>query len=550
MLCSAPVCTRRSQSAAFHDLHASRTVFEPMLLCFTCNRISHVKCNGLTIETFKEQHLPWTCKHCQSDIHNPIATAYMNETSYELPLKARRKHFLRAEAAADPIIIGDDEEIEFDEVDTQAFSKEYDSWTAFHTAADVSHLEKDNRVLREELERIKAELESTKRSSTSQQQNYSEIFRKNSTTMPGDTSSSFDFSRHFNQSSYNFDQSRNNASSQSETNTPNTSSRQNYTTTQADVSEVLNRFTITQQQLLDEQLLSTRRKMMPKITDFDGDATKWIEFSQDVERYQRVLKYDDETIKLHLRGALKGQAFEAVKSVFNLLSLQQLIEILKNDFGDPMLVVAKSEKALKEYKLKGELFREDALKLRQLIQGYFSSCIYANTGYLNSNYLADQTYRQFRQDVRIKIREFFVSKHPNKVVVLDLSIIHDFLLSYIPLLDPKAFQKTDTIEAEKRNKANQINYTVSASNSKDKDATEWKFQISNKEAAPYLGYDMQKNTENAKKALENAENANNNAVGSVSRTDSSPQSSIQSSFCAHETKQYQMRDGHVGSHSN
>ncbi|KAG5671778.1 hypothetical protein PVAND_001955 [Polypedilum vanderplanki] len=63
MLCSAPVCTRRSQSAAFHDLHASRTVFEPMLLCFTCNRISHVKCNGLTIETFKEQHLPWTCKH-------------------------------------------------------------------------------------------------------------------------------------------------------------------------------------------------------------------------------------------------------------------------------------------------------------------------------------------------------------------------------------------------------------------------------------------------------------------------------------------------------
>jgi hypothetical protein len=135
--------------------------------------------------------------------------------------------------------------------------------------------------------------------------------------------------------------------------------------------EILSRFTTAQEKIQLEKELTTVRPTMPKISEFYGDAIKWLEFEQDVQRYRDVCKYEDETIKLHVRGALKGDAFEAVKDVFDVFTLKEIMNVLKEAFGDPMTLVRRRSKDVRTLKVPGILYRDDAVKIRVVLQGYW-----------------------------------------------------------------------------------------------------------------------------------------------------------------------------------
>ena len=499
--CSASQCKLPVKSAEYLQPSTANYEYNPMMFCFTCNQVYHVLCVGLGKEGIAEEAVPWMCHFCRANVMNPQATAYYTSSGYKQSIENRRKRFLR-----ETTIQSNDKEFdtdgEFDSCDldsferSRKFSKQEIQSTSSNDNEKLRHklfeakseskqlmsllererneaqLRLDSMML--EIQKLREEVKSSKQTSEPPSTNDSLLL---STFYAGNANSPESESTRW---KCNSDDVRQSQSSQIPSNN-----------SQCDTStlEVLSRFTVCQERIQSEKELATVRRAMPKIAEFNGEVMKWLEFEQDVNRYRTVCKYDDQTIKLHVRGALKGDAFEAVKDVFDIFTLKQVMDILKESFGDPMIMLRHKSNDIKALRIPDTIYREDAVKIRVVLQGYFAACTYAKTGYLNSNELAELIYVQFNYEDKARCKEMFIRKNPGKQIVICLNTIYDYLAERLLILD----EKPDNLKEDKKSKTMQVMSigNVSTSEGPFNDKGSYKFEIRDRSDAPFMGYDMQ-----------------------------------------------------------
>ena len=509
--CSATSCLLPVRSAEYLQPITAKYEYNPMLFCFTCNQVYHVRCVGLNKEAIAEEAVPWLCLPCRENVLNPQACAYYASSGYKTDIATRRKKFLRVSTIEGPENEFDTDG-EFDSCDLDSFERSSHKKATKLPSSSSSESEKLQRDLAQaksessklmklleqerndaklrfdsmfqEMQKMRLEINAQKSEKSIQHQaeavNTNETFSM-STFYAGNVNSPDSESTRW----------KCNVEEVNQTQVPQIS----INNSQGDTStlEVLSRFTECQERMQLEKELTTVRRAMPKITEFSGDIMKWLEFEQDVNRYRTVCKYDDPTIKLHVRGALKGDAFEAVKDVFDIFTLKQIMDVLKESFGDPMTMVRHKGNEIKALKIPGTIYREDAVKIRVVLQGYFAACTYAKTGYLNSNELAELIYEQLNYEDKARCKEMFVRKDPGKQIVICLSTIYDYLAERLLILDEKPDSLKVKGKDDKRPKSIQVmtigNAATSSRTRNDKNS--YKFEVRDRSTAPYMGYDLQ-----------------------------------------------------------
>jgi hypothetical protein len=204
----------------------------------------------------------------------------------------------------------------------------------------------------------------------------------------------------------------------------------------ADFTTLLQRLTVSQERDERRNQENLRRRALPKIAEFKGEENKWLAFKQDVDRYREHLGRDEVSLKYFVKGALKGEAFEIVRDLFDTESLEVIMATLKVAFGDEMRMVRNRGEELKNFKFSSNLYRMEAIKLQSTIQTYFAACRYANIGYINTNDIGETILNQFSHEDRLRCKAYYQQKNPDAAItVMDIQTIYEYLLARIPLLD-------------------------------------------------------------------------------------------------------------------
>lgn len=540
--CENTNCMLPKRTAHNCDPVTLANVYEPMIFCYFCNRIYHMKCKKLDLQLLSNEETPWTCHECRLNLHNGSAQTFWNKTKFTIPILDRRHSFMR-ESAISLEQDSFDVDQQFDSQDFEAFKDYFSDLTLsekFSAQQEIINAKAMARREKEKAQALQNALELEKENHKKQMDQFAQQMQQMQDQLARLSLNQPSTSRAFHHQSPTSIASQNHPlpsqqqSSQVDTasnrtiseklcdiytaktitpppiektsyvynpsppptvqdqRTPTTSLQPNdERLSESTLAQILLRFTESQERNEIRENLAHRRKVMPKMRTFDGDASKWLEFEQDVTRYTKACQYDDETVRWHMKDSLKGVAFESVRDIIDTHPLIDIMETLRSDFGDPMIMIRKKGNLIKDLKVGGVLYREDAVKLRQAIQGYFSACNYAKTGYINSNELGESIYNQFSIEDRARCKELFRSKNPGMSVIICLKTIYEYLVDRMPILDEKPHKKVEKEEKmdDKKQKSFQMFSTSLSSNKKD---DSFKYDIRDRDSAPFIGYDLTK----------------------------------------------------------
>jgi hypothetical protein len=553
--CMAVICSCKSRGGKLKDETSGLFESQPLMLCFFCNHAYHLKCVELDLNSIKEQKAPWRCAECLVDPNNEALVKYYTSTRYSKTIQSRRRTFLKDHSDEGT---GYDTDGEYDALDVSAFASfvnapkrtKQDEHLRLHDELiKAKQMTEEEKRRNQELEvKLNEQRVSNDRAFEAMKQQIEDLQKQIGSIDLGKSTTSNQAQSALNASvdaikfygplgqrpmseridgwdnnfnpntqkaasggsnaSAPIEESRentpvNNANQQQEQQPPqqqpHTSRANPRQNSQHDetVVDVIARFANSQERMEQDKLLAARRKAMPKIIEFDGDAMKWLEFEKDVERYETKCKYDEETIKLHVRGALKGEAKEAVKDVFDSFTLAQIMGMLRDLYGDAMILVKRKARELKELKGLSVSYREDVVKTKVAIQGYFSACTNAKTGCLNSNELGELIYAQYGTEDKMRVKEMFVRKNPGKQIVICLNTIYEYLTERLPLLDERPKKDKDKFSSEKKDdkkpgKPYQLNAIASSSSTSSSPPQLNPFIMKDKIEVPDFGYDMEK----------------------------------------------------------
>ena len=120
--CLMQECVMPSRTCSFTDSSTKTEFFNPMMLCFFCDRTFHTGCLDLDSNLIREESVPWRCCDCKKSLLNSHCQDYYKKTSYKLNLINRRTRFLNK------TLIPEKEssfkgEIEFDLEDLASFER-------------------------------------------------------------------------------------------------------------------------------------------------------------------------------------------------------------------------------------------------------------------------------------------------------------------------------------------------------------------------------------------------------------------------------------------
>jgi hypothetical protein len=246
-------------------------------------------------------------------------------------------------------------------------------------------------------------------------------------------------------------------------------------------------------EIASTQNLAVIRKALPKITRFDGDPRKWIQFKRDIDRYQTVGRYDEYEMRIHVLQALEGLALSRVQGSIDKVSFKTTMNALQKCFGEPTRIIDQCAKDILALKLPRYLCKDDVLLVTSKIQEYFAACYYADVECANSNQLATHIFDQlsllhkqlFRQKFRLTS-----SSHTFRLIELD--ILFEFLEDLADDLEDKKLD--DRRYEERKPKHFQINMHAMAKQSsnsfvKSVSADDYMFDIKDMKTNS-LGYDM------------------------------------------------------------
>ena len=240
-------------------------------------------------------------------------------------------------------------------------------------------------------------------------------------------------------------------------------------------------------EIASSQNLAVIRKALPKITRFDGDPRKWIQFKRDIDRYQTIGRYDDYEMRIHVFQALEGLALSRVQGSIDKVQFKITMDALQKCFGEPTRIIDQCAKDILAIRIPKQLCKDDVLLITSKIQEYFAACHYADVECANSNQLATHIFDQLsvlhKQLFRQKFRTS-TSAHAFRLIELDI------LFEYLEdLADDLEDKKLD----DKKPNPIQINMNVMTEKSSSSNAVgsgDFMFEIKDlKESS--LGYDME-----------------------------------------------------------
>ena len=218
-----------------------------------------------------------------------------------------------------------------------------------------------------------------------------------------------------------------------------------------------------QREMAFTQNLASIRKALPKITKFDGDPKKWIQFKRDVDRYRNIGKYDDYEMRIFLLQALEGIAYARVEGAIDKIPCDETLKALQKCFGEPMRIIDKCAKDILAIKVPKELFRDDVLKITSKIQEYKAACKYADVELQNSNQLGTHIFDQLSLLHKMLFRHNYRDEHEGiDCRVIDLDLVYIFLENVSNDLEAKRLDEKKFDERkmdDKKPKGLQMNVT-------------------------------------------------------------------------------------------
>lgn len=501
------------------------------LFCYTCNGISHARCQGVRSNEFvgKSREFPWRCLSCEANPANECAKVlFRSKDLIDASIRQRRNFFLKSMDLSQTA--NDDSDIELDVLREQYDKqrKEFEKLAARCRIVEKAKIEADNKIAEMQLQlnefaQLRSEFKIMQiklNEMAIKNQNVSAMNEPScSNAVSSRNTNSVDTNRRtvvapaltvdglldseylINSSTLNHGfserKSKDNAA-------PVPLSRKSVLD-DIDLSELTRSERITleqakaqieateaQREIASSQCLDVIRRALPKITKFSGDPKNWIRFKQDIERYRKVGKYSDYAMKLHILQALEGLALERVQNFIDNESFEYTLKVLEKNFGEPSRIIDKCGKDILSLKLSDELYKDDVLVINSKIQAYFSACKYANVECANSNQLAMHVFNQLGLYHKSMYRHKFRLQYPNATTrLVDLHSLFEFLEELVDDLEDKHIdhanpEKGETFAAQVNAMSMSASGNISSHAVSNEDAM---YEMIDKNESPY-GYDF------------------------------------------------------------
>lgn len=246
------------------------------------------------------------------------------------------------------------------------------------------------------------------------------------------------------------------------------------------------------------------RKSLPKIDKFDGNVDKWLTFERAVERNVREGQYTDSLAKNIIRQALTGQPLERIDSIYNYSTASEIMNYLRISYGCSNNIVASARNKLMALKLAKPLTHSSAMEVTTKITSYMAACKYAQLPVLDMS-ISMHIHSQLDLLHQQQYYRYFYEKYPGMTRTERLDAQFEFLnelANTLPMGEIKNQDKKDsgknfsvfsTSFGSPKNEAHTMssNFKFEIKDNKNK-KDDFKYEIRNKDKAPYLGYDIEK----------------------------------------------------------
>lgn len=247
------------------------------------------------------------------------------------------------------------------------------------------------------------------------------------------------------------------------------------------------------------------RKSLPKIEKYDGNIDKWLTFERAVERNIREGRFCDSLAKNLIRQALSGQPLERVDSIYNFSSASEIMNYLKESYGCSTNIVASARKKLLAIKLARPLTHFSVMEVTTKITSYMAACKYAQLPILDMS-ISMHIHSQLDSTHQQEYYKYFYQKFPGSTRLERLDVQFEFLNELsktLPMNDNKSHEKKESsgknfqvystsVASSKSGTNSRSSFSKFQSKGSKGSNDDFKYEIRSKEAAPYIGYDMDK----------------------------------------------------------
>lgn len=496
------------------------TISYSWVFCYACNRIYHLACQGHRTSNFKQLKLiePYRCNECVENPMNLVAKEfYGRRNEMDMSMNNRREFFTKSytidlsktvtekatvEEEANPSRNGENDDLKsllekFNQSENEKRGLMDELKKCYEHMSEFGKLKAEVLELRKQVFESKAET-SLQKPSTSRE-NPKLRFSTSTVFSPSHSDDSPDnlmrdpipsnFKSHIRRkvATVPVPKQRKSFIENMDMNELTRTERITLEQAQAQIDA-----TEAQREIASTQNLTVIRKALPRITKFDGDPKKWIQFKRDVDRYKTIGKYDDYEMRIHVLQALEGIALSRVQGAIDKVPLDDTMKALKKCFGEPTRIIDKCAKDILAIKVPKELFKDDVLLITSKIQEYMAACNYAGVQCPNSNQLATHIFEQLNLLHKQLFRHNYREEHPNaECRLIELDDIYSFLESVADDLEDKRMM--DKKFDEKKAKSFQMNVTsvkpTTYSYGGAKTMDDYMYEIKDKNSNP-LGYDL------------------------------------------------------------
>ncbi|KAG5673944.1 hypothetical protein PVAND_003943 [Polypedilum vanderplanki] len=460
--------------------------------CTTCDQIEHLSC--LKLKKLSDDQAPWICPDCKEDPDNPSAQELVKERRTTHSLDRRLK--VISAPPADPNTY-----------------EEIMSFFVKSLQVDIVHGVPD-------LLQVKARIEEQKKQAESLGQKLNEAAVKITdlkSTIDTQAEEIVQLKIDLSRNTSTRKPSSENQSEEKQARIPFMTYAEDYGTSFNAFQDTAvnngrkNRTYTTEESPLDRTMevcktiqLQTLRNVLPIVREFNGDSSKWLTFERQVNLVKSEGEYNSQFMKYLIRDKLSGIAAALVENLYETHEWDEIMNVLKDAFGNPNLVVDARRKQVQKIKLPIKLTHAAVIEAKTIVNGYTQACRQANVQ-AHDRSLALLIYNQLDQRYCEGYYAFFKQQHPYETREERLDVIMEYLDSIKDTLPPGTYTFSELKDSPKTPKpCTNVIATITSdppkpgtSSQSNPRSTNTKprsevYEIRNINEAKHQGYDLEK----------------------------------------------------------
>jgi hypothetical protein len=384
-----------------------------VIFCIACDQIFHLKCVAIDQSSLKPNFLPWICPDCVGNTLNIKAQSVVANNMHVVPFAQRRQNFLK------PVEISDSLQVSNEMEHTAGLNAKGQTMYP-HGASQIELLQKQLAIQARIIEELRNPQSKSKETRAIRKETNPVILKQQPDT------SYADLILQNNRESTQIE----NQQSQGDLHTafsPILNSIHGNANSTPQMHRNSSQHLEATIRHMEQLTLGEIRRSLPKIESFDGKPEKWLTFKRAVDRNWKEGKYSDELMKLQIRQALSGQALARVDGLMDILTAEQIMQLLKESYGNTNIIVDTARQKLMNVKLSKPLTHASCVEVTTYIANYIASCTYA--GLLVADLtLSLRIHNQLEALHQQAYYEYYFSKFPNATTRLErLDIQLEFL---------------------------------------------------------------------------------------------------------------------------